>query len=97
MRGVLATKAAMVNLGKGSRGGVRPAGVRVNTISPGPVLTDVWTSPGSTGEAAVTGQSTGQITQPAEVAALVVFLISDAARNLNGSDVVIDGGVLKTC
>ncbi|NJP92613.1 SDR family oxidoreductase [Nonomuraea sp. FMUSA5-5] len=41
------------------------------------------------------GMSTGQITEPAEIAALVVFLASGRAPNINGSDLVIDGGLRK--
>jgi NAD(P)-dependent dehydrogenase (short-subunit alcohol dehydrogenase family) len=39
--------------------------------------------------------STGHITEPAEIAALVVFLASGRAPNINGSDLVIDGGLRK--
>lgn len=108
-----AAKAALVNLGKALAEEFGPRGVRVNTISPGPVLTGVWTGPGSTGEAlaqtldlsqadlvdqipGITGLSTGRMTEPSQVAALVLFLACDAARNLNGSELIIDGGMLKT-
>ncbi|ADB54055.1 SDR family oxidoreductase [Conexibacter woesei] len=44
-----AAKAAMLNLGKALADEFGPQGVRVNTISPGPVLTPLWTDPGSAG------------------------------------------------
>jgi NAD(P)-dependent dehydrogenase (short-subunit alcohol dehydrogenase family) len=44
---------------------------------------------------ATLGASTGRITEPAEVAALVVFLASGKAPNMHGSDLVIDGGLRK--
>jgi len=37
-----------------------------------------------------------RITEPEEVAALVTFLVSPKAANIIGSDLVIDGGTLKT-
>ncbi|RZQ60835.1 SDR family NAD(P)-dependent oxidoreductase [Amycolatopsis suaedae] len=107
-----AAKAALASFGKGVAEEFGPRGVRVNTISPGPVRTAVWTQPDGTGDVlarqaglpveeflttfpAKIGMSTGQMTEPEEVAALVVFLASGKAPNINGSDLVIDGGMLK--
>lgn len=107
-----AAKAALANLGKALAEEFGPHGIRVNTISPGPVRTAVWTEPGSTGDALATqagisreeflkalpatvGMSTGRITEPAEIAAMVVFLASGTAPNINGADLVIDGGMRK--
>ncbi|WP_433435500.1 SDR family oxidoreductase [Nonomuraea sp. CA-141351] len=109
---ISAAKAALASLGKALAEEFGPQSVRVNTISPGPVRTAVWTEPGSTGDAlakkagisreelldslpAALGMSTGHITEPAEIAALVVFLASGKAPNINGSDLVIDGGLRK--
>jgi NAD(P)-dependent dehydrogenase (short-subunit alcohol dehydrogenase family) len=87
------------------------ARVRVNTISPGPVQTDLWLS--DTGVAATVAQATGRsaeqiadrqaaqapsgrFTYPHEVADLALVLASDRSANVTGSDFVVDGGLITT-
>ncbi|MCO5968844.1 SDR family NAD(P)-dependent oxidoreductase [Actinoallomurus soli] len=43
-----------------------------------------------------TGMTTGRLIEPAEVAALVTYLASPLAASVNGADLVIDGGAIKT-
>ena len=46
--------------------------------------------------ASIGGIPTGRLSTPEEVAALVVFLASNRAGNITGSNYVIDGGLIKT-
>ncbi|MFS4092273.1 oxidoreductase [Streptomyces sp. AF1A] len=49
-----ASKAALTNFSKALSKEVAPQGVRVNTIAPGPVSTELWTGPGGIAETIAT-------------------------------------------
>ncbi|CAH2049023.1 unnamed protein product, partial [Iphiclides podalirius] len=72
-------------------------GVRVNTISPGPVRTDIINHP--TMES-ISWDTFAEITalkrvsDPVEIADLILFLASDKARGITGSNFVSDNGAL---
>lgn len=106
-----AAKAALANFSKSLSKEVGPRGIRANTVSPGPVATDLWL--GADGVAATVGAATGakpddvaagaarqsvtgRFTQPGEVADLVALLASDRAANMTGSNITIDGGLITT-
>ncbi|WP_250033740.1 oxidoreductase [Paractinoplanes maris] len=104
-----AAKAALASFAKSLSKEVGPQGVRVNTISPGPVSTDLWIGAGGVAETvagasdidpadvakgAVSGTATGRFTRPDEVADLVLLLAGARAANVTGADFVIDGGLL---
>lgn len=71
-----------------------PRGVRVNTISPTVVLTELgrkaWDGPH--GDALKKLIPTGRFAYPDEIAAAAIYLASDAAGMVNGADLLIDGG-----
>ncbi len=106
-----AAKAALLNVAKALSQELGPKGIRINSVSPGPVATDLWL--GADGVAATlgkaagieadavrkqatTGMATGRFTTPEEVATLVVLLASPRTANVTGSNYVIDGGLVKT-
>ena len=69
-------------------------GVNVNSVSPVVVMTEmgktVWT--GEVGRKMLEKVPTGRFAYPEEVAACCVFLASDAADMITGTNLVIDGG-----
>ncbi|KAA5834966.1 GolD/DthD family dehydrogenase [Saccharopolyspora hirsuta] len=69
-------------------------GVTVNSISPTVVLTELgrkaWEGP--KGDALKALIPTGRFALPEEIAATAVFLASDAAAMVNGTDLLVDGG-----
>lgn len=44
---------------------------------------------------ALAGMTTGRMAAPEEIASLVLLLASDVAPSIRGSELVIDGGLLK--
>ena len=106
-----AAKAALTNFCKSLSKEVGPKGIRVNTVSPGPVATNLWlgekgvasTIAGASGgqadavaRQAAASMVTGRFTRPEEVAQLVLMLASDRTGNVVGADFVIDGGLVTT-
>jgi NAD(P)-dependent dehydrogenase (short-subunit alcohol dehydrogenase family) len=106
-----AAKAALVNVAKALSQELGPRGIRIASVSPGQVATDLWL--GADGVAATIGAAsgagadaireqvtagipTGRFTTPREVATLVTLLASPRTANVNGSNFVIDGGLIKT-
>jgi NAD(P)-dependent dehydrogenase (short-subunit alcohol dehydrogenase family) len=106
-----AAKAALRSFSKSLSKELGPSGVRVNTVSPGPVETALWLGPGGVAEtvgraqgldpaavreAAVADTPTRRFTSPDEVAQMVLLLASGTSGNVTGCDVLIDGGMVTT-
>ncbi|CAH0402594.1 unnamed protein product [Chilo suppressalis] len=72
------------------------SGVRVNSISPGPVDTDIFFNAGALPEFVARGIETplGRVSQSDEIADLILYLASDKAKGITGSNFVSDNGVL---
>jgi NAD(P)-dependent dehydrogenase (short-subunit alcohol dehydrogenase family) len=97
-----AAKAAVTNLTKNLAGEFASQGVRFNTVAPGPTKTDMWAGRLPETEEAVRefakarGIAIGRFAEPHEIAHLIVYLASDHAAMITGSDYIIDGGLVKT-
>lgn len=94
-----ASKGAVVNLTRALAIDHGPQGIRVNSVNPGDVNTDMLRN-----EASQLGQETqsflaeaadrplGRMGEAAEIAAAVVWLASDEASYVTGSALSVDGG-----
>jgi NAD(P)-dependent dehydrogenase (short-subunit alcohol dehydrogenase family) len=76
-----------------------PSGIRVNSVAPGVVDTDLWARnkaiPGVI--EMIEGQTPlRRWARPADVADVIVFLASDAARFVTGETIAVDGGMGRT-
>ena len=70
-----------------------PRGIRVNTILPGFVETPMTASaPAAFRDENVAQTPLGRTGTPAEVAPLVVYLVSDESSFVSGAEIVVDGG-----
>jgi NAD(P)-dependent dehydrogenase (short-subunit alcohol dehydrogenase family) len=95
-----ATKAALASLARTLSGELVSRGIRVNTVSPGPITTPLY---GKLGLAEadlkkVAASIESQVPQkrfgePTEVAKAVVFLASDESPFTMGGELLIDGGM----
>ncbi|NWD82385.1 D-threitol dehydrogenase [Pseudomonas reactans] len=89
-----ASKAAVVGMTKVLAMEWAPHGINVNAVSPTIVETALgkkaWA--GELGEKAKLQIPVGRFAQPEEIAGLVLYLVSDAAKMITGENVVIDGG-----
>jgi 2-deoxy-D-gluconate 3-dehydrogenase len=94
-----ATKAALVQLSRGLAVELGPQGVRVNAVAPGyittPMTQDNLAKPEVLGPI-MTRLPLQRLGTPADVAEVVLFLASDAARYVTGAVVPVDGGYSLT-
>jgi NAD(P)-dependent dehydrogenase (short-subunit alcohol dehydrogenase family) len=89
------SKGALEALARHLAAELAPRGIRVNILTVGAVLTDVWKAmPNSEERLAETVRRTpaGRLATPEEVACAAQFLCSDAATGIIGHTLVVDGG-----
>ncbi len=92
------TKAALLMLVKTGAQALAPRGIRVNAVSPGWTWSRNIEKSHGTREAAdafaAEFQPLGRMADPEEIADAVMFLVSDQASFITGSNLVVDGGYL---
>lgn len=91
-----ASKGAVVALTRSMAVQFGPAGIRVNALCPGPVLTDHVAQFFPTEEARAIRLRRiplGRFGEPRDVAEAALFLASDASRWLTGQAIILDGGI----
>jgi NAD(P)-dependent dehydrogenase (short-subunit alcohol dehydrogenase family) len=91
-----ASKGALEALARHFAAELAPRGIRVNILTAGTVLTDVWKAlPDAEARIANTIRRTpaGRLVTVDEVACAAQFLCSDAAAGIIGQTLVIDGGI----
>jgi NAD(P)-dependent dehydrogenase (short-subunit alcohol dehydrogenase family) len=104
-----AAKAAVIHLTRSVAVEVAAAGVRVNSLSPGPTLTGIFgkaagIAPDQADRTADAledvfasrleqWQPIRKVARPDDIAPVAVWLASDASRFVTGQNIVVDGGI----
>ena len=104
-------KAAELSLSRVFADAYAGTGVLVNAVAPGATASGLWTGPGGLAEqaaqrrgisrdealeAAAARIPLGRLGEPDEIAAVIVFLCSEAASNVAGAAWSVDGGTVPT-
>jgi 3-oxoacyl-[acyl-carrier protein] reductase len=103
------TKAAELSLSRAYADVYASQGVLINAVTPGPVASELWLGPGGLAdqtaeqrgitreevlEATAAALPIRRLAQPEEIAAVIVFLCSQAAAYVAGSAWSVDGGAV---
>jgi NAD(P)-dependent dehydrogenase (short-subunit alcohol dehydrogenase family) len=95
-----ATKGALLSLARALAIELAPRGIRVNTVSPGPIDTPALAKQGLSADALDAFKADmashvplGRIGSDDEVARAIAFLASPSASYITGAEIVIDGGM----
>jgi len=69
-------------------------GVRINAVSPGPILTPLTSGEKEQTDAVAAMTAMKRMGQPGEIAKVVSFLLSPDASFITGAEIIADGGVM---
>ena len=90
-----ASKAGLIGLNRCMANEWGQYGITANTVSPGPVMTEMgrkaWADK-TAREEYLKALPSGGFAEPEEVARIVAFLCEDRAKNITGDDIRLDGG-----
>lgn len=92
-----ASKAGLIAMSKSIAIQFAADGIRSNTILPGPTQTPMqqrWLDNPALREATEAAVPLGRVGTPQDMANAVLFLLSDAASFVTGTELIVDGGVL---
>jgi 3-oxoacyl-[acyl-carrier protein] reductase len=91
-----ASKAGLIALTRTAARELGPSGITVNAVAPGMIETPMTEAlPEAVRARALAETATGRLGLPADVAAAVLFLLSEEAAHVTGHVLVVDGGQLS--
>jgi 3-oxoacyl-[acyl-carrier protein] reductase len=89
-----ASKAGVMGLTRSAARELAPAGIRVNTIVPGPTNTPMMQGiPDEWAQAIVKAVPLGRMGEPDEVARLALFLAGEDSSYITGQNLAVNGGL----
>lgn len=92
------TKAGMSMLMRTLAVVLGPHGIRVNTVLPGNIRTDIYRhrfTDAEVEEMSRAGTPLGRIGEPEEVAEAIFYLAGESASYITGAEVLVDGGLMQ--
>ncbi|MFT3880020.1 MAG: SDR family oxidoreductase [Gemmatales bacterium] len=90
-----ASKHAVIGLTRAAALETAKQGIRINSVSPGIVITEMYdrfTKVGATLELANSFHPMGRVAQPEEIASTILFLSSNDSSFMTGANLMVDGG-----
>jgi 3-oxoacyl-[acyl-carrier protein] reductase len=93
-----ATKAAVDNIAHGMAPFLGKEKIRINTLAPGPTITEGTQALGLTvdkiAQSIATDTALGRLGEPIDIAQIALFLVSDEAKWITGERIVASGGFM---
>ena len=88
------SKAALIGLTRSAAVDLGSSNINVNAVAPGFVKTELLAKlPREVLERAEHESVLGRVAEPEDVARVIVFLCSEAARHITGQTIIVDGGL----